>query len=344
MEDFEWLAREAAGSRVARAKTLPIGVSGREGEVVVVIVPRSDEKKLLPTTELVRQVERYLTERSLVTLASQKPNRVRVTGPGYVPVEVTVEVVPVELSRADAVRMAVLAALDEFLHPLKGGPNGDGWEFGRDVYLSELYAAFEALPGVDHVRRLSFKPNVATIPVRFTTGVNQDVARFAPVSVDLGNSRQLTARLVTEGKAGTTGAMVTMFREGERVQLTALDAAGRADHVQAKVAVRGISGNALHVDPFRAPLSYAPGSRVASADGASASFLVDPIAQGALVDQLFVQRFAPGQSVQLGDSNPIELLSRGEAEQRQLVLGESLRVPDFYLVYSGQHTVNVVQL
>ena len=80
-------------------------------------------------------------------LLGEPPARINVIGPGYLPVEVVVEVRPVSLPQASAVRQAVLSALDTFLHPLTGGPDGQGWAFGRDVFLSELYAAFEAIPG-----------------------------------------------------------------------------------------------------------------------------------------------------------------------------------------------------
>jgi hypothetical protein len=35
-----------------------------------------------------------------------------------------------------------------------GGPDGDGWPFGRDVFLSDLAAVIEAVEGVDHATHL----------------------------------------------------------------------------------------------------------------------------------------------------------------------------------------------
>ena len=49
-----------------------------------------------------------------------------------------------------------MAALQRFLHPLTGGPEGQGWAFGRRPQLSDFYAVIENLPGVDHLRALSF--------------------------------------------------------------------------------------------------------------------------------------------------------------------------------------------
>jgi hypothetical protein len=49
------------------------------------------------------------------------------------------------------VRRAVLEAAAAWLDPLEGGPAGEGWPFGRDVHLSDLYGVLEAVHGVDHV-------------------------------------------------------------------------------------------------------------------------------------------------------------------------------------------------
>jgi hypothetical protein len=51
--------------------------------------------------------------------------------------------------------------LAAFLHPLTGGPDGTGWEFGRDVYASEVCQFLERVPGVDYVKSLRLIPNAA---------------------------------------------------------------------------------------------------------------------------------------------------------------------------------------
>ena len=136
--DYEWLVRQAAGTRVARAKCLSNrnrSLQFEPGWVTIVIVPDGTKKKLLPSPELIRVVEDDLASRSLATLSNYTPAHINVMGPGYVPVEVVAEVVPVTLTQANTVRKEVLTALDRFFHPLTGGPDRNGWAFGRDVYL-----------------------------------------------------------------------------------------------------------------------------------------------------------------------------------------------------------------
>jgi hypothetical protein len=69
-------------------------------------------------------------------------------------VEVEVDVAVVAFEAAGAVEQAIRQRLAAFLHPLTGGLDGKGWEFGRAPQLSDLYALIEAAPGVDHIVRL----------------------------------------------------------------------------------------------------------------------------------------------------------------------------------------------
>jgi hypothetical protein len=78
-----------------------------------------------------------------------------VVGPLYVRVDVSIEVALTSLDGASTVEQAVLDALRQFLHPLTGGRDGTGWDFGRQPQLSDLHAAVSEVPGVDHIRALS---------------------------------------------------------------------------------------------------------------------------------------------------------------------------------------------
>lgn len=53
----------------------------------------------------------------------------------------------------DVGRGAIVSALLRFFDPLAGGPNGDGWPFGRAVYVSEIYALLDRLSEVDYVEQ-----------------------------------------------------------------------------------------------------------------------------------------------------------------------------------------------
>jgi hypothetical protein len=50
-----------------------------------------------------------------------------------------------------AVEKNIVDALNRFLDPLIGGPDGTGWPFGRDVYRAEIMQVIDRVAGVDHI-------------------------------------------------------------------------------------------------------------------------------------------------------------------------------------------------
>ena len=50
---------------------------------------------------------------------------------------------------------AARQALEDFFHPLRGGPDRRGWDLGRDVYMSDVAAVLERVKGVDYVKELT---------------------------------------------------------------------------------------------------------------------------------------------------------------------------------------------
>ncbi|MGZ4568006.1 MAG: hypothetical protein ACXVFZ_14445, partial [Blastococcus sp.] len=71
--------------------------------------------------------------------------------PVWIELTARVTVAATDLTAAGALAGAVTAALDRFLHPLHGGPDGTGWPFGRAPHRSDLIALLSAVPGTDHV-------------------------------------------------------------------------------------------------------------------------------------------------------------------------------------------------
>jgi predicted phage baseplate assembly protein len=150
-DDYAVLAREASPS-VAVAQVL----GGRDpsglpvpGWVTLVIIPQSAEPRPYPSFGLREDVRRFIAERAPadVTAAGQ----IEVTGPDYVPIDVSATVVPRDPTEAGVVEQAVRQAIAGFLHPLHGGPAGRGWQAGQGLWLSDLAPLLERADGVDHV-------------------------------------------------------------------------------------------------------------------------------------------------------------------------------------------------
>jgi hypothetical protein len=153
--DYETLAREASAA-VASARAIPAFTpSGRPraGAVTVVIIPYSREVQPWPSWGLRDQVARFLAERAPAT------GRISVTGPEYLPIGISATIAPVDPDQAGAVEKRAREALLTFLHPLVGGPAGEGWPAGRAVFLSDVAAALERVDGVDYVEELALLHN-----------------------------------------------------------------------------------------------------------------------------------------------------------------------------------------
>jgi predicted phage baseplate assembly protein len=168
--DLETMAREASPA-VAVARTLPVlDAAGRRrpGWVTLVLVPASEAPRPYPSGGLRERVRLYLAERAEAGLVAG--GRITVTGPDYFAVEVEAEIIPTDPAAAAEVESAARVALSRFLHPLSGGPGGEGWEPGRSVYLSDVAALLEGVAGVDAVERLALltegvpQGEVVTVP------------------------------------------------------------------------------------------------------------------------------------------------------------------------------------
>jgi hypothetical protein len=133
--------------------------------VTLVIVPQGTERKLVPSVELIQQVENSLRTRCFAGLSAL--NRVHVTGPDYIEVAVAVDAVVRDIRQASHVKREIAKKLDRFLHPLTGGPTAEGWKLGRNVFASEIASVVHAVPGVDYLKSLQLIASQAQHRIHF---------------------------------------------------------------------------------------------------------------------------------------------------------------------------------
>ncbi len=146
--DFEDLALEAS-PEVARARAIVARDRNSAGSVELMVVPKSTKAQPVPSLGLLERVEDYVGARMTPTTS------LWLAGPDWIGIKVEAEIVPRQLRAANEVQGAARRALEAFLHPLTGGPDSEGWPFGRKPERSELLAVLASTPGVDHVRRMS---------------------------------------------------------------------------------------------------------------------------------------------------------------------------------------------
>ncbi|MGX8904705.1 baseplate J/gp47 family protein [Streptomyces netropsis] len=145
------LGRAGIGvGRVVCAEPTDEGRSGRD--LRITLIPLCGEKttkdNVTPASSMLRAAWAWLEAiRPLGTVLT-------VGGPAVREVGVTAEVELWSRREEEAVRETVCLKLAAYLHPLTGGPQGDGWPLGVLPQPGELYPLLEAVPAIRTVHRL----------------------------------------------------------------------------------------------------------------------------------------------------------------------------------------------
>jgi predicted phage baseplate assembly protein len=174
--DFEYLAKEAAPGQVGRVYCLrpPLTAPGEVKLLVVPRIPRLQGFIVPESLELPDDVRdsivSYLDERRLVSTVLD------VEQPLYqwVQTEVRLRVTPGE--NVERVRQAVEARLFDFINPLIGGQDGEGWPFGRDLFPADVMSVVLSVPGVSFVRSVRLFP--VTYDERRQFGVSAEASEI----------------------------------------------------------------------------------------------------------------------------------------------------------------------
>jgi hypothetical protein len=171
-EDFEDMAREAS-TDVVRARAVtphfdPVAqtspaASLPAGSVLLIVVPSGAGARPIPPPALIEDVRRYIEARCPPAVS------LRVSGPDWVRVTAQVTLVASSPEASDEIVAEARAALQRYLHPLTGGPEGRGWDFGAVPHTSDLYPMLGRLAGVDHIRRLTLAYEVESAPDTWVT-------------------------------------------------------------------------------------------------------------------------------------------------------------------------------
>lgn len=160
--DFEFLAEQALPARISRVKCLQPRPSdaGRvsPGQLYVLIIPRIDQPdryltfdELDPDEPDIVALTAYLDERRLLT------SRLSVRGPAYRWASVKVMLRATPGANPTNVEQEVLRRLYHFLNPLVGGPENKGWEFGRTLYISDVYQSLQGIANVQFIRGVEMR-------------------------------------------------------------------------------------------------------------------------------------------------------------------------------------------
>lgn len=194
--DFERIAMDSS-RQLARVRCLP-GMDpdgGYEpGWVTLLVVPDSPVEKPTPSATLRADVEQVLAERAPATLVESEALVVR--GPSYVSVSVDATLAATGGSISQLEERAT-AAIRSYLHPLTGGPDGDGWRFGDLPCRGDLFELLEGIERVDHVDRLAIRFETDRSLVTVTEG--QDQPETTADALVYAGTQDVTATLAGTG-------------------------------------------------------------------------------------------------------------------------------------------------
>jgi hypothetical protein len=131
----------------------------------VLIIPRIhsparylEAAELQPDEADIARLSELLEERRLLT------TRLDIRAPVYRWVTCKVQLRANPGVNPETVEAEVLNRLHTFLNPISGGPNGDGWPFGRDLFVSDVYQCLQGLPNVQFIRGVEMRAATAGGP------------------------------------------------------------------------------------------------------------------------------------------------------------------------------------
>ena len=185
LADYGSVAAETPGVRVGRTTAwVETGTSDPPDPTIhVVVVPDTDGSgRPAPSEGFLAAVRDHVDRHRLVT------DRVRVDPPTYVPVRVDAEVRAAPGHASADVERAAGEAVDGFLDPLSGF-DGDGWPFGRPLYVSELYDALVDVAGVERVLDVTVRADRTAARTPATAGAEGAVAIPEAALFDPGDHR-----------------------------------------------------------------------------------------------------------------------------------------------------------
>ena len=121
------------------------------GQMSVVVVPGQRDEQPLSAVAQHAALWEFLDKRRLLA------TRHHVVGPIYVPGEISIsgEIVLEKDAAKDTVLKLAEETVRDFIDPLVGGRDRQGWPFGKNIYVSEIYDRLAKVAGVYYTDNLT---------------------------------------------------------------------------------------------------------------------------------------------------------------------------------------------
>lgn len=202
-EDYEQLvledwnqSQDSDGLKIARIKCLAQRNLSQldadtfaKGHISLVVVPEINNRINIEEENKYEALFNFLAQRKLLTTC------LHIVEPDYVSVSIEAKLVLKDGAQAEAFKNKAQAEVAMFFAPLQSGKywQGEGWQFGRSVYISELYKLLDDLEGVDYVESLQIKDKDNNSKSEIYLAKNQLVelkSSTFTILVEVGNERK----------------------------------------------------------------------------------------------------------------------------------------------------------
>jgi hypothetical protein len=343
-EDFEELVKEAA-SNVAKVKCLPTRdpyLRLKPGWVTLIIVPVSDDPKPLPDQQLINEIETYLFERTSSYLTTY-PSQINLIGPGYIQVGIEACVQFTSITEAKTIEGRILDNLQQFFHPLHGGPEKEGWDFGRNVYISEIYELIENTDGVDHVDDLTLKAAVQVYKLKLKVSLTLSVSYPKHSTVSFISDQKnpiilFLAETLPKSPVVIDELYVVGFKEGDQIKIN-----DKKENYITTLLVKSVLDDVLECETD-ATIPIQDGSIVETPEGIRSYTTADSVQKPDQIESIRLTVATPDETI---PGTKIVLTHRDNP-----TINESLDIDKItkevdiifinenYLVYSGTHSIN----
>jgi hypothetical protein len=343
-EDVEWLVREEM-PQIAKVKCLPTmdrSLKFVPGKAAVIIVPECNDPKPVPSQELLNEIEAYLSDRSSAVITTYTMPRIDVIGPDYIRVGVEADVTYSSPESGKIIEGHIIDSLKQFLNPLYGGPEKKGGEFGRNLYVSEVYSVIKNVQGVDYVTDITIKASVQcftlNLEMQKESLFKPDVTYPRYSAVKSSDNRVIFALAQKlEEKTGVKTLLVKGFKENDRIKLR------YKNYPPEELFVVSVSGDILEC-------------RTVDGEPLDAEYPVGSDVEAAVTEDLTIRSYIMNQvtgrpetfflKIAIPEARDIFFLSRNDEYASTIPLKvrevslEDIFLEEDELVYSGTHFIN----
>jgi hypothetical protein len=115
------------------------------GAITVIVVPDGTAPNPIPTRGTLQLVANYLDQHRLLT------TELFVAAPRYREIHIEAHVIASPTADLGNVEQGVRDQLQKYFHPLTGGEQAAGWEFGEEIDFSETYRQIFQVDGVERI-------------------------------------------------------------------------------------------------------------------------------------------------------------------------------------------------